>query len=77
MSIEINGTYIKSHDVPDIIRIGSEEFTMTEFCDIAEYVFTNTDLEDNDPRVELMLRTDCRRYVAGYNDGKKRILLED
>lgn len=77
MSIRINDTYIKTNCVgePEVI-IGDSYFTMEEFCDIVKYVMVNTDLKDNDPRVDLLADYMAKLYCEkGYNKGNIRLEL--
>ncbi len=54
------------------VTVGDYEIDLEDFCLLAEYVFTNTDLEDNDVRIETVERIKEYKQVEGYNAGNKR-----
>ena len=48
------------------------DLSMGDFCFIVEYVMTNTDLNENDPRIKLQKKVAGMRIVAGFNDDGHR-----
>ena len=54
------------------IRLGVDSFTlsMNDFCEAALYVLTNTDLEPDDPRIDLVNAVKKLEGAAGYNGAR-------
>jgi len=46
---------------------GFVEIDLDDFCVMARYVLTNTDLMPDDPRLELLKQVKRMRTVKGYN----------
>lgn len=44
-----------------IIELGDYEISMVDFLILAHYVLTNTDLEENDPRLQFV---ECIRHMS-------------
>ena len=59
--------------VSGYLKIGNTEVSMRDFCDLVEYVLTNSDLEKNDPRVSLIARIANLNVVEGFNYCGKRL----
>ncbi|MDB4992039.1 MAG: hypothetical protein JWL75_284 [Parcubacteria group bacterium] len=57
------------------VRIGEYSVSAADFCAMVEYVLTNTDLEDEDPRTVLVERIRGATRVSGHNNGGERLLL--
>ncbi len=55
------------------VHLGGYEISMEDFCFLAEYVLTNTDLQVKDPRTELVRRINLMQEVSGYNPNGKRL----
>ncbi len=80
MSIQLNqGT------IPDNLRVASQgvmtgymvfigeyEVSMEDFSAMVLYVLTNTDLEENDPRIELVKNIKNLMITTGWNEGGVR-----
>lgn len=49
------------------------ELTMGDFCEMVKYVMTNTDLNSDDPRLELVRWVSELKQVRGYNINAKRL----
>ncbi len=75
MSLEVKdrfsqkGIYVKSGSLSDgdYITIGNNTFTMKDFLLIIYYVLTNTDLRENDPRLEFSEQLKLLKIIDGYN----------
>jgi hypothetical protein len=50
-----------------VIMIGDCEIPMSDFCFLVEYVLTNTDLDDGDPRIGMVERIRRAKVVPGHN----------
>ncbi|MDD5341166.1 MAG: hypothetical protein PHC97_01880 [Patescibacteria group bacterium] len=48
---------------------------MNDFVAAAMYVLTNTDLEENDPRLEFVKAVQRLKPVKGFNRGSKRLTI--
>ena len=56
------------------VFVGDYEISMQDFLHLAEYVLTNTDLTNNDPRLEFVKKVGVKlKIVPGYNPGKQRL----
>ena len=74
MSMTVSGMYVKSEPVGDEpVIIGEERMTMEDFCTIAYYVMTNTDLMQDDPRMDLFRKIKRLHCIEGYNRGGTRL----
>lgn len=74
MSMIVSGMYVKSESVGDeSIIIGEERMTMDDFCTIAYYVMTSTDLRQDDPRMKLFNKIKRLHCIEGYNRGGTRL----
>ncbi len=52
------------------------ELSIEAFCEIAAYVFENTDIQGpGDARIALIRKIRKGRFGAGYNPGNKRFVL--
>jgi hypothetical protein len=58
----------------DKVFIGDEEIDIKDFCILVEYIFTNTDLEDDDPRIVTANHIKNYAIAEGYNSGNKRFV---
>lgn len=83
MSLELSNSYpdklsVKTHavhlpvtgrgdDRKQIVLLGDYEIPMEDFCELALYVLTNTDLDPNDPRLQLVNRVKSLRVIDGFN----------
>jgi hypothetical protein len=56
------------------IRIGDCYLSLADFSEMVMYVMTNTDLEEEDPRLSLMDRIANLREAAGHNSGGTRLV---
>lgn len=54
------------------IRIGEHYVNVEDFCEVVMYFLTNTDLEDQDPRLALVSRVKGLGFTQGWNDGNLR-----
>jgi len=63
------GLEVKTYGLTSLphVRIGDYEVSMKDFCYMVEYVMTNTDLEPDDPRIELKKSIGSMHLVAGFN----------
>lgn len=57
----------------DTISIDDKEITNDDFCALVYYFFTNTDLKEDDFRLDLINVIKNSTIVDGYNAGGKRI----
>lgn len=48
------------------VQLGDYSIPMDEFCILVEYVLTNTDLDPDDPRLELVNKIKHIRIVDGF-----------
>ena len=76
--IEAKTGFLQSKDGKATVHLGTYmspivEIDMEDFCALVEYVLTNTDLNENDPRLALIENIKNLRPVPGYNDGGKRL----
>jgi hypothetical protein len=65
----------KSYEVggQHTIIIGQEDIGLQDFCALAEYVLTNTDIIPNDPRLPLIEKIKGMKLVDGYTQGRQRL----
>jgi hypothetical protein len=54
------------------VFIGTEEIDMEDFLALVHYVFTNSDLRQDDPRRIMVEHIKTYVEIAGYNRGGKR-----
>ena len=68
------GLEVKTYGLESMphVRIGDYEISMKDFRYMVEYVMTNTDLEKNDPRIDLKESITSMNLVNGYNFEGKR-----
>jgi len=59
------------------ISIGDVEITNDDFCALIYYFFTNTDLKEEDFRLDLINVIKNSTIVDGYNVGGKRISFDN
>ena len=57
----------------DKVNIGPLEVSTEDFCQLAMYVLTNTDLVAGDPRLHFMNQLEKLNQVPGHNDGGVRL----
>lgn len=57
----------RGHERKQLLMLGDYEIPMEDFCELALYVLTNTDLDKDDPRVALVDRVRAMKVVDGYN----------
>jgi hypothetical protein len=50
-----------------IVHIDNASISMEDFCGMVEYVLVNSDLRDDDPRIDLLARIKKTKKVSGYN----------
>ena len=62
---------------PDIVRIGDYYIDFKDFFCIVEHVLENTDLKEDDIRMEFLRRIKTAQIVGGWNKGRERIELEE
>lgn len=55
------------------VCVGDYEIEIEDFCALVLYVFTNTDLTDNDIRKQYAKRISNLIEVEGFNRGNKRL----
>jgi hypothetical protein len=67
-----HGLYLKTWDAKRVI-IGDYELSIEDFGAMVKYVLTNTDLVENDYRLELLRILQQMQVVDGWNDGSKRL----
>jgi len=59
-----------------IVILGDYRITLNDFCTLAEYVLSNTDLDsDRDPRLKLVERVKDCKVCPGSNPGGVRLEL--
>ncbi len=81
MSLELSRSekniWVKTDSGSPLVRMtfdnGKLAIDLEDFCEMALYVLTNTDLMHDDPRLVLMRRLAELNVVPGYNDGGKRL----
>lgn len=73
-------TYMYTERGPcKVILLGEYEIPLDDFCKLVEYVLTNTDLDANDPRLELVDKIKRMEIVDGFatmmtnTSGSKRL----
>jgi len=59
------------------VFVGEYMLSLEDFLQLAEYVLTNTDLKEGDPRLAFVARAELAQVVEGYNPGGKRIVFWD
>jgi hypothetical protein len=69
---EPSGTEIKTLDA-QTVYLGPLEISMSDFACAVIYVLTNTNLEENDPRVELVRAVKRLVEVDGFGHSGKRL----
>ncbi|MBI2596109.1 hypothetical protein HYW46_05255 [Candidatus Daviesbacteria bacterium] len=77
LALELEGTEpkgleIKTHSFDKTIRLGKYDIALEDFLIAAEYVLTNTDLTEGDPRRLFVERIKDMQEVDGYNSDGKR-----
>lgn len=55
------------------ILVGDLYINIEDFCCLVDYFFTNTDLEENDPRLALIEKIKRYIIIEGFNPGNKRL----
>ncbi len=55
------------------VDVGPITISTEDFCHLALYVLTNTDLTHNDPRLDFMKSLAALNIVDGHNAGGKRL----
>lgn len=66
------GVDVKTH-VTGCVVLGDKTISMTDFAEIVLYVMTNTDLEVNDPRLELIEGIKSLKITDGYHYDSRRL----
>jgi hypothetical protein len=52
----------------NVVLLGDYQIPMEDFCEMVKYVLTNTDLEPEDPRLELLEFVKGLKPVDGWNN---------
>lgn len=56
------------------VQPSSVSMSLIDFCELAKYVLTNTDLVDDDPRLALVEYCQSLEQVPGWNGAHSRKL---
>jgi hypothetical protein len=56
-----------------VIRVGNHEISPDDFCSLVMYFMINTDLAENDPRMELREEISNLIVTEGYSSGEWRL----
>lgn len=68
------GTVARIDCNSQFVEIGKDlEISMDDFCQLAMYVLTNTDLRSADPRLHFMNQLAKLNVIEGYNPGGARL----
>lgn len=68
------GTVAKTDFDGEFVQVGPHlRITTADFCELALYVLTNTDLAANDPRLHFMNQLAKLNVIDGHNPGRKRL----
>lgn len=59
------------------IRIGEHHIDVEDFAEVVIYFFTNTDLEEDDIRYDLLARIKSLKEIKGYNGDNVRFSEEN
>lgn len=59
------------------VHIGDYEISPADFKEMVIYVLTNTDLEPDDPRLELVRVIQAMIPVAGHNPGRDKLAIRE
>lgn len=74
IEVKTHGTYFSQKDV---VRIGDYEIGIIDFLISAEYVLTNTNLYEGDPRLMFLRRVKEAATITGWSGEGQRIKLPD
>ena len=55
------------------VYLGDHQISMVDFCELAKYALTNTDLSANDPRRDFLAWAVSLQIVAGFNPPGQRL----
>lgn len=67
------GTEAKTDFDGRYVDVGPLKITTDDFCQLAMYVLTNTDLYENDPRLHFMNQLAKLNLINGHGPGRKRL----
>ena len=67
------GTEAKTDLDGKFVDVGGIRITTEDFCQLAMYVLTNTDLQPHDSRIHFMLQIAKLNVIDGWMAGKKRL----
>lgn len=74
MGTEPDGLEVKTNvDGDDIVHIGDYELSIEDFFITAHYVLTNTDLRENDSRLQFVRSVNYMYKTVGYNPDGVRL----
>lgn len=68
-----DGTVARTDFDGKLVEVGDLEISTEDFCQLAMYVLTNTDLQPNDPRLHFMNQLAKLSVVDGHMPGRKRL----
>jgi len=68
-----DGLHVKTWGAGNTVFLGNYEISLVDFLFAAEYVLTNTDLEQNDPRLQFVKCIKAMKKTNGYSVGGKRL----
>ena len=61
----------------DFVQIGEYNLSLHDFLILAEYVLTNTDLAENDPRLPFIAKVSEFSIVKGWSNGHQKIVIPE
>ena len=67
------GTVAKTDFDGKFVDVGDIRITTDDFCLLAMYVMTNTDLQPNDSRLHFMNQLAKLNVIDGHMTGRKRL----
>lgn len=67
------GTIAKTDWDGKYVDVGPLRITMEDFCELAMYVLTNTDLQSGDARFRFISQLAKLNVIDGYSPGRKRL----
>ena len=68
-----DGTTAKTDFDGKFVEVGDLTITTDDFCQLAMYVLTNTDLQRNDPRLHFMNQLAKLNVIDGHTPGMLRL----